>query len=341
MNAILKKDIEKFVKTFKLADSLSNTSFLITGGTGLIGSILIHSLIALNKNIKILAPVRNMQKALSMFSKYELQYIRFIECDLLSYNYNHIDLVDYIVHCAGPTASKYFVSCPVETFNSIIISTQQILKYAKLHPIKGFVYLSSLEIYGTISDDVKYISEDYQGYLDPMSIRSCYPIAKRATENICASYADEYHVPIKIARLTQTTGAGVSDNDDRVIVQFSRLASQNKDIILYSLGNAARPYCYTMDCVSAILYILLKGNVGEAYNIANQESYISAKNLAYFIRDNFAPQINIRTEIDDNKGYAPETKIKLSTNKLYQLGWRPKYSLYDIIDNVIASFNCN
>lgn len=341
MNVILKRNIDEFVKSFALANSFSNASFLITGGTGLIGSILIKTLIAMNKNIKIIAPIRNMQKALGMFSKYELQYINFIECDLLSYNYNHIDIVDYIVHCAAPTASKYFVSHPVETFNSIINSTQQILKYAKLHPVKGFVYLSSLEIYGTISDDVKYISEDYQGYLDPTSIRSSYPIAKRATENICASYADEYHVPVKIARLTQTTGAGVSDNDDRVIVQFSRLASQNKDIILYTLGNSARPYCYTMDCMGAILYILLKGNVGEAYNIANQETYISAKNLAYFIKDNFAPQINIRIEIDKNKGYAPETKIKLSTNKLYQLGWRPKYSLYDIIDNLITSFDYN
>lgn len=83
-----------------------------------------------------------------------------------------------------------------------------LLKYAASSDIKGFVFLSSLEVYGTIIDDNEPVTEDVQGYLDPMSVRSSYPMAKRAAENLCCLYADEYNVPVKVARLTQTTGAG-------------------------------------------------------------------------------------------------------------------------------------
>ena len=151
------------------------------------------------------------------------------------------------------------------------------MEFSRKSEVKSFVYLSSLEVYGTITDDSILVTEDIQGYLEPMAVRSSYPMAKRATENLCCLYASEYGVNVKVARLTQTTGAGVSNDDNRVIVQFCRLAVQDKDIILHSSGNAARPYCYTMDAISAILYILLNGNNGQAYNVANEDSYISAK----------------------------------------------------------------
>lgn len=337
VNAILNKDIVDFVNQFPLKDKIEHTKFLITGATGLIGSIMIHSLIAMNLDINIISPVRNLRKALGMFNENEIKHIEFLECDLSSFDYDKIGAVDFIVHCAAPTASKYFVEHPVETFNCIVKGTQQLLEYARYNQIKSFVYLSSLEVYGTISDDFKFIKEDYQGYVDPMSGRSSYPIAKRASENLCISYFLEYNVPVRIARLTQTTGAGVAEDDNRVIVQFSRLASQRKDIILHSLGNSARPYCYTIDCINAILYILLKGNSGEAYNVANEDTYISAKDLAFYIKENFSPGINVKVDIDETRGYAPETKIKLSTGKLNQLGWRPIYTLHDILEHVIAS----
>lgn len=337
MNEILKNDIKEFVTSFPLKDQFADSCFLITGATGLIGSILIHTLLAFDRNISILAPVRNINKAKEIFDKAESVHIRFIECDLATYDYSHIGNVDYIVHCAAPTASKFFVEHPVETFNIIVQGTQRLLEYAKGYEVKGFVYLSSLEVYGTITDDSNQVTEDFQGYLDPFSARSSYPMAKRATETLCSLYSKEYNIPVKIARLTQTTGAGISDNDNRVIAQFSKLAFQGRDIILHSSGNSARPYCYTMDSVSAILYLLLKGKSGEAYNVANEESYISAKELAYYIRDNFNSAINVRVETDTSMGYAPETRLPLSTEKLLRLGWKPNYSLSRIIDNLIKS----
>lgn len=335
MNKIQEKDILDFAQQFALSDQLSGSKFLITGATGLIGSTLIHCLLALQKGISIIAPVRNAGKAKEMYSADELKNIRLIECDIVKYDYNQLNDVDYIIHCAAPTASKFFVEHPVETFNIILYGTKVLLDYAKNHTVKGFVYLSSLEVYGEIHDDSTPVTEDVQGYLDIMSVRSSYPMAKRAAENLCCLYAYEYNVPVMVARLTQTTGAGIAKDDNRVIAQFARLASQGKDIILHTTGEAARPYCYTTDAISAIIYILLKGNKGEAYNVANEDTYISARSMAEYLRDNFNPNISVRVELNDNMGYAPATKQKLSSKKLIELGWKPLFRLNDILSKLI------
>lgn len=339
MNKTVEEDINAFVNSFKLAKDIDGESILITGATGLIGSTLIHCLLAMNKNINITAPVRNAKKACIMFDKDELSRIRIIECNLTDIDYSQFHDIDYIVHCAAPTSSKYFIEHPVETFDIIYRGSAHLLEYAKNNPVKSFVFLSSLEVYGIVDDDSRAITEEIQGYLDPMAVRSSYPMAKRATENLCCLYANEYGVPVKIARLTQTTGAGIDKDDNRVIAQFARLASQGQDIVLHTTGESARPYCYITDAISAILYILLKGESGEVYNVANDETYISAYGMAEYLRNNFSPSINIRIELNDNMGYAPVTKHKLSTTKLQSLGWLPNYGLKEIFTRLIEYFS--
>lgn len=334
MDSIQLQDVREFASSFLLADELKNSSFLITGATGLIGSSLIHCLLALDRDIRIVAPVRNMQKAYAMFEE-ETKKMELIECDLLSFDYSTIGSVDYIVHCAAPTSSKFFVERPVETFNTIIKGTSVLLEYARNHPVKGFAYLSSLEVYGSISDNSQFITENIQGYWDPMSVRSSYPMAKRAAENLCCSYAHQYGVPVNVARLTQTTGAGIAKDDNRVIAQFARLAAEGHDIILHTTGEAARPYCYTTDAVSGILYILLRGVKGEAYNVANEDTYISARDMADYLKINFAPHINVRIELNENMGYAPVAKLRLSSHKLMALGWQPRYGLNEMFERLI------
>lgn len=336
MNKIQQHDIKEFLRIFTFADDFDDCTFLITGATGLIGSTMIHCLLALNRVIKIIAPVRNISKAKVLFSKEELRYITLFECDITKTNYAKFESIDYIVHCAAPTSSKFFVEYPVETFDVIYNATKVLLDYAKTKNIKGFIYLSSLEVYGEINDDTMPITEDVQGYLDVMSIRSSYPMAKRAAENLCCLYSSEYNVPVKIARLTQTMGAGISKEDNRIMAQFARLVSTGKDIVLHTIGDSARPYCYTIDAISAILYILLKGKIGEAYNVANEDTYISARKMAEYLRDNFNPQIVVRLELDEHMGYAPSTKHRLSTQKLMSLGWIPHYGLFEIFTNLIA-----
>lgn len=337
MNKVLQEDVADFAKAFSLTNECSNATFLITGATGLIGSTLIHGLLALQAGIQIVAPVRNIEKAKKTFDSWELEKIRLIECNLQSFDYHSLKNVDYIIHCAAPTASKFFVEHPVDTFSSIYDVTKSLLDFASDAKVKSFVYLSSLEVYGEIQDSSTMVTENVQGYLDPLSVRSSYPMAKRATENLCCLYTAQYGVPVKIVRLTQTTGAGIAKDDNRVIAQFARLAANGQDIVLHTTGESARPYCYTIDSVSGILFVLLRGKSGEAYNVANEETYISAREMAEFLKKNCNPTINVKMELNENMGYAPVSKIRLSSAKLQKLGWKPKYNL-DLIFNRLFEY---
>lgn len=336
---ILKKDVLEFSEHFKLWEHLRGKSFLITGATGLIGSIFIKCILELNQQkalgVKIVAVVRNIDKAKSVFSE-DFGKVDFRALSLDDISKEKINThIDYVIHLASPTASKYFVDYPVETLRTAIEGTIKVLEYAKDIKIKSMIMASSLEVYGS-NDNDELINEKYQGYVDPLEVRSSYNMGKRAAESLCHAYAKEYQIPVKIARLTQTTGAGIAENDNRVIVQFARLTVRDEDIVLHTTGESARPYCYTIDAVSAILYILLRGENGEAYNVANEDTYISAKGMAEYLKENFNPNINVRVELNDKMGYAPTTKVRLDTRKIKALGWSPKYNLKDIFSNLIS-----
>lgn len=327
MNSVLTEDILAFKNDFPFASELKNSSFLITGVSGLIGGLITRCLLSLEQNIHIIAPVRDISKVKSFEGDGD---VCFVEGDLLSLDYSILPSVDYVIHCASPTSSKFFVEFPVETSEFILESSIKLLRYCKTNNVKVFLFLSSLEIYGEIDND-QFINEDAQGYLGPLSPRSSYPMAKRTVENLCSLYSKEYGVSTRIARLTQTTGAGVVDSDDRAIVQFVRKAVAGEDIVLHTKGLSARPYLYTIDAVNALMHILLRGSSGEAYNVANDDTYISAAQLADYVRKVINNDIVVRYDVDDSFGYAPASNMRLSTDKLRRLGWKPLYGLKNII----------
>lgn len=339
MNQIQQEDIREFAKSFKLQDNLAGSRFLVTGATGLIGSTMVHCLLALDKEIEITCPVRSIEKVKAMFEE-AFDKIHFVECDLLTYlnGLSTDDCFQYIVHCASPTAGKYMTEHPVETYLLAIDSTKAILEYARKEKIEGVVYVSSLEYYGQ-NDNDNIITEDFQGYVDVYSARSSYPMGKRAAEYLCTVYALEHGVPAKIARLTQTFGAGVAPDDNRVFAQFARSVMAGTDIVLHTTGESAKPYCYTTDCISAILYILLKGQKGEVYNVANDETYITIRAMAEFLRERINTNIKVVVESHPEMGYAPVTKLHLSAEKLKALGWEPKYDLKEMFGRLMKSLS--
>lgn len=312
---------------------MNNTRFLITGSTGLIGSVLVHNLMTHYDGAQFILPVRNKAKADALLGTDSR--VSIVECDLLTTDFEFAKDIDYIVHCASPTASAYFVEHPVETYNSVFLPSLHLLQYATRHEVKGFVYLSSLEVYGTVTDDGKSLNEEALGNIDLTSPRSSYPLAKRAVEHLCALYAHQYYVPVTVARLTQTTGSGASFEDNRVINAFCRAASQNENITLYTTGESSRPYCHIDDAISAIQLLLQKGEPGGTYNVANESTFISALNLALFIKEHLNPSINVKVELKDDVPYAPPTNIRMSTSKLHTLGWMPQHGLKDICRDVI------
>ena len=180
---ILKNDTQKFAKHFELAEELRNKTYLITGATGLIGSVLIKCLLELNSihnlGIHIIAIVRHLENAKQIFND-EYNKVEFIQISLADIKEDAIPPnVDFIVHLASPTASKFFVTNPVETISYAFEGTNSILRFAKEKKVKGVVYASSLEVYGSNHTD-EWISENFQGYINPIDVRSSYSQGKRA-----------------------------------------------------------------------------------------------------------------------------------------------------------------
>lgn len=304
--------------------------YLITGATGLIGSALIKKLI--EENSIVYALIRNEEKAKHIFKDCNSENLKFIISDITELQPKDLG-IEYIIHAASETSSKSFVNKPIETINTAIKGTTNILEFAKANPIKSFVYLSSMEVYGTPLTDEK-IYENHGTSLDTMAVRSCYPESKRMCENICTSYFSEFGIPVKVVRLTQTFGEGVAYNDGRVFAEFSRCAIEEKNIILKTKGETKRNYLYLQDAVSAILTVLYKGENGNAYNAANEETYCSIYEMAKMIAEKCADNkidVIIEEQTDLSRfGYAPTLKMNLSTEKLKSLGWRAEKNLEEM-----------
>jgi dTDP-glucose 4,6-dehydratase len=294
-------DLEYIANSNVPWECFENKTFFVTGATGLLGSILIKSLLAKNKKIRIIALAR---KPAAIESK-DLSFIYGDVVQKLSID----EPIDYIVHGANPTASKEFIDHPVETIKTIYEGTLNTLELAKEKNVKGYLYLSSMEVYTE---------------MNTTSARSSYPEAKRLAENLCASYFHEYKVNAKIARLAQTFGTGINiEQDNRVFAQFARAAKEKKDIVLRTKGDTVRSYCYTTDAITAMLWILAKGKGGEFYDVASKNAEASILELAQC----FGKVVFDIAEDVGKLGYLPTVKIILDTAKLESLGWEPDKSI--------------
>ncbi|MCM1392218.1 MAG: NAD-dependent epimerase/dehydratase family protein [Ruminococcus sp.] len=323
--------------------SLYGSKILITGATGLIGSFYVKCISNLNKtdnaNITLYLLVRNREKAEKLFGGLNDENINYVVSDICDLQDVDAEL-DYIIHGASITTSKMMVTNPVETIDIAINGTKNMLEIArKQKNLKAFLYMSSLEVYGVTDPSLEYIGETDYGYIDQLNVRSSYSLGKRMVECICASYASEYNVPTKIARLTQTFGTGVQYNDVRVFADFSRCVIENRNIILHTKGETVHNYCYLSDAVTGLTTVLVKGNVCEAYNVANESTDISIYDMAQMLCDMY-PEKNLSVVVEDNGnaaklGYPPANKARLATKKIESLGWSATVDLKEMFNRLI------
>lgn len=333
---ILKDDLE-YITNFNLPyQKLKEHTVLVTGATGLIGFQLIKALLAIG-NIRIIALISNMDKAKRIYTNEEMQNISFVIGDIVGKINIDMD-VDYIFHCAAVTTSKIMINNPVETIITSVNGTNNILKLALEKNSKSVVFISSMEMYGAFNSNVGEITEETIGYIDPLELRSNYPESKRLCENMCIAYLHEYNVPVKIARLAQTFGAGILPWENRVFAQFARSVLNETDIVLHTKGLSEGNYCYTSDCITGLFTILLKGENGEAYNISNPKNHTTIANMAKMVVENIANnKIKVIYDIPESNtyGYATETKMKLNSDKLQKIGWIPHVDLEESYNRMI------
>lgn len=132
-------------------------------------------------------------------------------------------------------------------------------------------------------DKTDKVDENDCGIIDIMNARSCYPMGKRMAENLCFNYFYQYGLPVKIARLAQTFGAGILETDNRVFAQFARSVINKKNIVLHTDGSSIGNYCYSADAILGLILILLNGTNGQAYNVVNEESTMTIRQMAELV----------------------------------------------------------
>lgn len=292
-------------------------NILVTGASGLIGSRLVERLRATGR-YNVFAGTRawcDVTKPIQGDTQYH-----------------------YIIHAASNAAPKAFAETPVDVVKSNLLGVMNLMEYGVAHGMERFLFVSTGEVYG--EGDGREFTEDYQGYVDINSPRSCYPSSKRAAETLCAAYAKQYGVDYVIARPCHVYGPSFTKNDNRVYAQFIRNVLNGEDIVMKSTGSQMRSWCYVEDCVNALLLILEKGASGEAYNIADNSSNISIKQLAEMIAEIGGKKVVIDLPSDAEKsGYNPVTKSVFSTEKLMQLGWKVEGTMKEKMQETIKALS--
>ena len=330
------RDLENALRGTIHIEVLFHKSILITGATGLIGSFLTDLLLYANRTrdagVRIFALARDERRLRGRFgSATDAEGLHLLVQDVTEPP-RLPEPVDYMIHAAGDGYPAAFRTHPVETMMPALFGTYRLLEYAREHmterPLRQFLFVSSGEVYGNMTGEGCAFAEDDCGELDGLQVRSCYPMAKRCAETLCVSFWEQYRIPVVIARPGHTYGACTSAHDNRATAQFLHSASVGEDIVLHSAGEQMRSYTYVADCASALLTVLLNGEVGAAYNVANRESRVTIAEFAAVLAEEAGVGC-MRREPDaaGKKELTPIARAVLDAARLEGLGWKGQYDI--------------
>jgi len=340
ISEVEKNEIESIFQKSNIDWSIfNNKTILITGATGLIGSTIIHTLCYLNLyhgyNYLIVAAARSQEKFDNKFGEDEKKFITPVFCNIedlpKTLTTDHINI---IIHCASPTASKYFVTYPVETIHDSVYGTDAVLEIARNRHVEKTIYLSTMEVFGERSNNCK-VYPNESGSFDTAVVRNSYPLSKLLCENLCISYANEFGLNIQVLRLTQTFGPGIDKNDHRIFAEIAFDVINKRDIILKTKGRTERSYLYVFDAITAIMTLIEKGNSGQVYIAANENTFCSIYEMSKSVANKY--KIGVKVEEDNiaNRGYANELHMNLDTSKIQMLGWKPTTDLLSMYEKMI------
>lgn len=324
-NRLYIEDLRRPLETMDLSP-LSGKTVLITGASGLIGTVVTDMLLEYNSvygtDIRIVAAVHNYEKAKQRLRQNSaLTLVQYDALNPVSFSCK----ADYIIHAASNASPDAYVKKPVETLMGIVGGTYEMIKLAIQSNTLNFLYVSSSEVYG-IRDNDEASKEDEYGFIDILSPRSSYSMGKRAAETLCIGYANEFNRKVTIIRPGHIYGPAAKETDQRVSSSFAYLAARGEDLVLKSSGLQMRSYCYAVDCASAILTVLVKGENCEAYNISNKSSVITIREMAEYYAK--AGDVSVVFQGADNRekaAFNPMSNSSLNSEKLELLGWKASF----------------
>lgn len=289
-------------------DKLFDSTILITGCAGFLGYYIMHFLsyyakrLGIRKVIGLDNLLLNTPKWITKFSNQDVLEIK--KFDIVSDPIEGVDgagEADFVIHMASIASPTFYRKYPLITMDANIWGLRKLLDYYCNKNLKGFLFFSSSEIYGDPPSDCIPTPETYRGNVATIGPRACYDESKRFGETICEVFANQYHMPIGIARPFNNFGPGMRLEDKRVPADFAKSVFENKDINIFSDGFATRTFCYVTDAIAGYFKILLNGKF-DVFNIGMESPEINiltfaeiyreqgAKYLGYTGKVKFAPQ---------------------------------------------------
>ena len=343
---IVTEDLEAITRAALPWDDLAGRTVLVTGAAGFLPAYMVETLLFLNEKrpdqkTRVLGLVRHEGRARARFAAYEGRPDLKLVVGDVSGPVDFGEPVHYIIHAASQASPKYYKSDPVGTLSANIAGTQRLLEMAREQGTKSFLFFSSGEVYGRISDAQVPTREDDYGPVDPMDVRSCYGESKRMGETLCVAWHAQYGVPARVARPFHTYGPGMSLDDGRVFADFVADIVAGRDIVMKSDGRATRAFCYLADAAAGFFTVLLKGTSGEAYNVGNDKAESSILDLALRLVALF-PEKDLRVvqQPVPTDGYL-QSKISRGCPEISRaraLGWEPTTTIEDGFKRTVLSF---
>lgn len=253
---------------------------LVVGGAGFIGSHLCDELVKYNKVICIdnfiTGQVQNIEHLLGnpnfIFIKYDasqpLDLTQFPELEKFQVQFQG---VQEVYNLAAPTNKHNFEQNIYHTLLSNSFCVRNTLEIARQYQAK-YLFASSSSVYGEPLQGQELFAEDYWGYVDPISPRSCYNEGKRFAECFVFSFGKQFGLDVRVARVFNTYGPRMMINSGRMIPDFVLAASEGKDLVIYGEGSESDTYCFIRDIVDGILK-LMSYQIQGPVNLGSPERY--------------------------------------------------------------------
>lgn len=335
--------LRKLIEDFPDWEKIEGKSILISGASGMLGSLLIDALMLRNEDVssqrrnRIFATSRRAVAAQERFFRWiDREEFYFFPHDITKALDGFTEKPELLIHAASTTHPAQYAGEPINTILANIFGTKNMLDVAAKTSGSRLLLMSSVEVYGENRGDVDYFDEKYCGYLDCNTLRAGYPEGKRVSESLCQAYIEEKEVDAVIVRLSRCYGPTMRMTDSKALAQFIKKAVVGEDIVLKSEGNQLFSFLYVADAISAMLWTLLRGETGEAYNAADAGSDITLRELARTVADKTGTAVCFEVpEEAERRGYSTATKALLDAEKLKALGWRAHYDLTTGIEETI------
>ncbi len=342
---IVEEDLTSILAADLPWDEFDGKVVLVTGAGGFLAAYLVETLLRRNEQgahapTQVVGLVRSEDKARRRFAHYAGRAdLRLIVGDV-SEPLTWDGPLDMIVHAASQASPKFYGTDPVGTLSANVLGTNSLLRLARETGASRFLFFSSGEVYGQVSDAQVPTGETDYGYVDPTQVRACYAESKRMGENLCVSWQHQYGVPAVIVRPFHTYGPGMDLGDGRVYADFVADIVAGRDIVMKSAGQAQRAFCYLSDATAGFFTTLLRGEPGQAYNVGNPAALVSIANLAETLTELFPERgLRVRHEAPAG-GYLPSPIHRNcpDVTKAAALGWRPETTVSEGFRRTVASF---